>query len=119
MIGLAKLGTLKLSGPLLIKLGVPTLGILAVIEAAPALPLSNGWFDAFWAYQGISLLGAFVSGEPEPDVLHKVKHGEMTWAEFYYTWFFRSSHLYISAATAYSIHPNKWKDISGKTENAE
>lgn len=119
MIGLAKLGTLKLSGPLLIKLGVPTLGILTVLEAAPALPLSNGWFDAFWAYQGISLIGAIVSGEPEPDVLEKVMRGEMTWTAFYYLWFYRSSHLYISAATAYMIHPNKWGNVSGKTEESK
>lgn len=116
MIGLAKVGMLK---PLLFKLGLPLVGVVAFIEAAPSLPTSNGWFDAFCAGVGLTAVGAVVNGEPEPDVLQRVMRGEMKWAEFYYMWFFRSTHLFISAATAYSIHPNKWKDISGKTENAE
>jgi len=77
-----------------------------VISAAVAtgLPVHDPWFDLVL----IMWVGSVVNGQPEPDLW-----GKITVSEFMYLWFYRSSHLFISAATAYLIHKNKWTEISG------
>lgn len=116
--------------------GAPVIAMLAAVAKMPALakvlmacavivsgiaavglagaPVANPWFDMFAGYFLLQALNAFVGGAPEPDVFQKIKRNEMGWGEFWYLWFYRSSHLFLSQATAFFLHPEKWKDISGK-----
>lgn len=84
-----------------LKLGVGSLAIFSTAAVA-GLPIHDPFFDIVC----FIFIGSIVGGEPEPDL-------KLPAREFFYLWFYRSSHLFISAATAYMIHKNKWQDISG------
>lgn len=89
--------------PTILKLVVYS-SIIFSAAAVGDLPVHDPWFDVVL----IMWIGSIVNGQPEPDLW-----GKISVSEFLYLWFYRSSHLFISAATAYLIHKNKWSEISG------
>lgn len=106
--------------PVFTKLGVLIGVLLAASPVIGDLPVQNGWFDAFSLVTFAAMARAIVGGEPEPDVIRKVTAKEMSWHEFYYLWFYRSSHLFLISPTAYNMHPEKFGMISGaKDSNSE
>jgi hypothetical protein len=72
---------------------------------ASGLPVNDIWFDAVL----FMVVSSIVGGEPEPDL-------DLPLRKFLYLWFYRSTHLFVSTATAYFIHKNKWPEISGNKE---
>lgn len=107
--GVAKVGALTAAKLAPLLKGGAIAAAFFGLAVATGLPIHDPWFDLVC----IMAIGAFVGGEPEPDLWAQVKRGEMTVAEFLYLWFYRSTHLFISAATAYLLHKNKWSQISG------
>lgn len=82
--------------------GVALLAAFFTTAIVTGFPFNDPWFDIV-ILMGI---GSIVGGEPEPDL-------QLTTRQFLYLWFYRSSHLFISSATAYFLHKNKWDTISG------
>lgn len=87
----------------MIKVGV---GVAAIMIAATEIGVPVPTHDPFFYMVAFMLVGSVVGGEPEPD-------SKLTGPQFWYLWFYRSSHLFISAATAYMLHKNKWGTING------
>lgn len=114
LLGLKSMVILAKTPGLLKVMTVATTSLLTFLAFIAAdAPVNNPWFDAFaitWILIGV---GAIIAGEPEPDVVRMVVDGRMKPVEFFYLWFFRSTHIVAQTATAYFIHPNKWHDISG------
>lgn len=101
--------------PVLAKAGLGTLGLLFTFAAVNA-PVGDPWFDSTVTIVGLVLFNAIIKGEPEPDLIRLIKEGKMSWPEFFYLWWYRSTHLASISATAYFIHPNKWGEISRSEE---
>ena len=107
-------GGLKLLSFPLVKLGLATAIVVPVAIAMDA-PVHDPFFDIL----GLILLNAIVTGAPEPDLWAKIHAQEMTFGEFIYLWWYRSSHGFLGSATAYFAHRNQWPKISdgeGKVE---
>lgn len=86
-----------------VKLGLAT-AIVAPIAIASNAPVHDPFFDIL----GLIFLNALVTGAPEPDMWKTVSFGE-----FMYLWFYRSSHGFLGSATAYFAHKKMWPEISG------
>jgi hypothetical protein len=90
----------------IIKLSAVAL-LITSLATSTGLPFNDPWFDisvALWVFSAIT------GGMPEPNEK----------SSFSYIWLYRTLHLLSATGTAYFIHPNKWKDISGpKDEPSE
>lgn len=101
------LAALGLKSILLFKI-VKFSAIIAVVFTTATwlgFPVHDIWFD----YVLFIVASSIVAGEPEPDSV-------MTRSKFFYTWFYRSTHLMVASATAYFIHQKDWSAISGNME---
>lgn len=93
----------------LVKLAFIGAALFLVSSAVPGIDIHNIFFD----YAVFILISSIVAGAPEPDMLK-----QLTFKEFLYLWYYRSSHLLVASATAYFIHKDKWKDIASDVSNA-
>lgn len=84
-------------------------GLAAMIAVPVAIVADAPVHDPFFDILGLIFLNAIVTGAPEPD-MWKV----LTAGEFFYLWFYRSSHGFLGSATAYFGHKNMWGRISGE-----
>lgn len=75
------------------------------VAAVEGLPIHDPWFDLVL----FSFSSGIVGGMPEPDT-------QLSLPRFLYTWAYRTAHLWVSAATAYFIHQNKWTSIHDGVE---
>lgn len=89
----------------LVKLSAAVMFIFSLVGSS-GLPVNNPWFD-------ISILlwvsSAVVSGMPEPEED----------SSFWYIWAYRTMHLLSASGTAYFMHKNRWKEISGDRKKEE
>lgn len=88
--------------------GFTVFGVLLFTAVETGFPIRDPWFDLVC----LMALASIVGGEPEPDL-------KLNFREFIYLWFYRSSHLMLSVATAYFLHKNKWESISGMPDKLE
>ena len=91
-------GVMKLMSVPIVKLGlVATIAVpVAIVANAPV-------HDPFFDILGLIFLNAIVTGAPEPDMWAQVTPGQ-----FFYLWFYRSSHGFLGSATSYFSHKNQW-----------
>lgn len=94
----------------LIKLAFVGAALLFISSTVPGIDIHNIFFD----YAVFILISSIVAGAPEPDMMN-----QLSFREFMYLWYYRSSHLLVASATAYFIHKDKWKDIASTTVEAE
>jgi hypothetical protein len=80
-------------------------GALFTLAAVGGLPVHDFWFDVVL----LMFFSGLVGGMPEPD-------SDMSVPRWAYTWFYRSSHLWVSQATAYFLHQTKWTTIRDGVE---
>jgi len=76
------------------------IGMVFIAAAVGGLPIHDFWFDVVL----FQFASGIVGGAPEPDT-------QLSFPRFLYTWFYRTAHLWVSAATAYFLHQTKWSTI--------
>jgi hypothetical protein len=109
--GMKTFGFPKLSALLAIKLPafakVTMIGVAMFSFASLAgLPVHDFWFDFFL----LTALGSVVGGEPPPD------HG-LPFRKFLYLWFYRSTHLFVSALPQPNSLHKKWDQTKPDRED--
>ena len=83
------------------------IGAIFTVAAIGGLPIHDFWFDLVL----FQFAAGIVGGEPEPDT-------QLTGWKFAYTWYYRTTHLWVAAATTYFSHQTQWSTLRDGVEQS-